>query len=174
MFEQKARIKDVSRSMSGECVVSIVIPPSAASAAADYMGKDLRVRVCEWKDKRSRDANAYFWELCGQLSAKLQIPPESIYRELIKGVGGNYEIVPIRNDAVETWIRNWESRGVGWVCQTVPSKLEGYTNVFSYYGSSVYDTGQMHRLIELLIAECKNNGVEYETPERLSILGGIF
>lgn len=168
MLEQKCKIKDIAKSLTGECVLSLIVPSAAMNGCAEYMGKDLRIKLCLWKNKRSNDANAYFWELCGQLAEKIRIPPDDIYRFLIKGVGGNYEVVPIRNDAVDTWIRNWESRGIGWVCETTPSKLPGYTNVFSYYGSSVYDTDQMSRLIELIINECKANGIETETPDRLS------
>jgi len=170
MLEQKCRIKDISKSINGECVLSLVIPPSALSICNEYTDKDLRLKLCEWKNKRSRDANAYFWELCGTLAAKIKRPPKEIYRELIKDVGGNYTVVPIRNDAVDTWIANWESRGPGWVCETIPSKLEGYTNVITYYGSSVYDTAQMSRLIELIIAECKSQGIETATPEELSLI----
>ena len=164
MLEIKSKIKDISRSLSGECTLTLTVPEHSLAALEQYIDKDLTVRVSKYRPKRSKDANAYFWELCGKLSAKIHIEPDNIYRELIKSVGVNYEVVPIRNDAVETWIKNWESRGIGWVCETVPSKLEGYTNVLTYYGSSVYDTAQMSRLIELIIIECKNAGIETATP----------
>ena len=170
MLEVKAKIKDIVRSLSGECAVTLTVPETALNGLEEYTDKDLTVKVSQYRSKRSKDANAYFWELCGKLSVKLRISPEAIYRILIKDVGGNYEIVPIRNDAVDTWIKNWQSRGMGWVCETTPSKLEGYTNVFSYYGSSVYDTAQMSRLIELIVNECKENNIETATPEELAIL----
>ena len=50
------------------------------------------------------------------------------------------------------------------------SKLEGYVNVISYYGSSEYDTAQMSRLIDLLIAECREQGIETKTPAELAAL----
>ena len=170
MLEARARIKDIMRSLSGECAVTLTVPESALKSLEEYTGKDLTIKLSQYRQKRSKDANAYFWELCGKLAVKLHISPDNIYRELIKSVGGNYEIVPIRNDAVETWVKNWQSRGIGWVCETVPSKLEGYTNVLTYYGSSVYDTAQMSRLIELIIEECKENNIETATPEELAIL----
>lgn len=167
MIETKSKIKDISRSISGECTLTLTVPEHSLSALEQYIDKELTVKLTRYKLKRSRDANNYFWELCGKLSAKIHIPPDDIYRELIKSVGGNYEVVPIRNDAVDTWIKNWESRGLGWVCETTPSKLDGYTNVLTYYGSSSYDTAQMSRLIELIITECKNAGIETSTPEEI-------
>ena len=168
MLEIKSKIKDIARSLSGECSVTLNVPESTLRSIEEYTDKDLTLKISQYRPKRSKDANAYFWELCGKLSEKINLPPDSIYRELIKSVGGNYEVVPIRNDAVDTWIKNWQSRGIGWVCDTTPSKLEGYTNVLTYYGSSVYNTAQMSRLIDLMITECKSNGIETATPEELS------
>ena len=63
-------------------------------------------------EKRSNDANAYYWTLIGKLAEKIGIPPKDIYRTHIQDVGGNYEVVPIRDDAVETWIKNWQDNRV--------------------------------------------------------------
>ena len=72
--------------------------------------------------KRSNDANRFFWELVGKLSAKIKVPPEDIYRTYIKDVGGNYEVVPIREDAVDNWVSAWKSKGIGWQRSRSPSR----------------------------------------------------
>ena len=119
--------------------------------------------------RRSNDANRYFWELVGKLSEKIKISPEDIYRTYIKDIGGNYEVVPIRDDAVETWIKNWREKGIGWQCDIIgESKLRGYTNVICYYGSSTYTGKQFSRLIELCIEDCKAQGIETLTPTELA------
>lgn len=121
--------------------------------------------------KRTNDANRYFWQLVGQLSAKINVPPEDIYRTYIKDIGGNYEVVPIREDAVDTWLSNWRSKGIGWQSEIIgDSKLRGYKNVICYYGSSTYDTRQMSRLIELCIADCKEQGIETMTPSEMALM----
>lgn len=171
MFEQKCKIKDLLLTTKGECALTVIVPRSFLDLYDEYKDKLLKIKLCLWKNKRSRDANAYFWELCGQLSEKLEISPRDIYRILVKEVGGNYEVTPIRNEAVESWVEIWEKRGLGWVCEIVgKSKFEGYTNVINYVGSSEYDTAQMSRLIKLLIQECKNNGIETATPKELVLL----
>ncbi len=48
------------------------------------------------------------------------------------------------------------------------SKIEGYVNVRSYYGSSQYDTAQMSRLIDLIVQECRQQGIETATPQELA------
>lgn len=170
MLEQKCRIKDISKSINGECVLSLVIPPSALSICNEYTDKDLTLKLSEWRNSRSKEANAYFWELCGKLAAKLHRSPTEIYREIIKDVGGNYDVLCLQNKAVESFIKKWKSHGLGWVCDTTASKLKGCTTIIAYYGSSTYDTAQMSRLIELIIAECKSQGIETATPEELSLL----
>ena len=134
-------------------------------------GKTYEAEMKEHRKKRSLDANAYFWTLCGKLGTKVGLPKEEVYRSLIQDVGDNYEIVPIKNEAVEKWISNWESKGIGWVCEVLcESKLPGYTNVITYYGSSTYDTKQMSQLVALIVNECKLQGIETMTPAELSLL----
>jgi hypothetical protein len=121
------------------------------------------------REHRSLDANAYMWVLCGKLAEVVGNTKKDCYREFIKRVGV-YEIVPIRNAAVDRFKEIWEGRGDGWVCETMPSKLEGFTNVIAYYGSSEYDTKEMSRLIDEIVLECKEHDIETMPPAELNRL----
>lgn len=57
--------------------------------------------------------------------------------------------------------------GLGWICETTKSKLEGYTNVLAYYGSSTYNTQEMSRLIDALVFECNQFEVETKPKEEI-------
>lgn len=127
--------------------------------------------IKEYRERRSLDANAYMWVLVGKLSGKLGLPPEEIYRAAIRDVGDNYEVMPVRNDALERWKAIWQSNGLGWLCEEIgPSKLDGYTNVRNFYGSSTYDKAQMSRLIENIVQDCKAQCIETLTPAELARL----
>ena len=129
------------------------------------------VEIKQYKAKRSLDANAYFWVLVGKLSAVLNVPPKEIYQELIKGVGDNYTVLPIKTEAVSDWRQIWGHNGEGWICDDLgKSKLKGFTNVRCFYGSSMYDSAQMSRLINLTIDECKKQGIETATPDEIKKL----
>lgn len=146
---------------------------SDATAFCDEMKDDklYEADLKEHRKKRSLDANAYAWVLMGKLANKVGLPKEEVYREFIKDVGNNYEILPIRNDAVDKWITNWQTKGIGWVCDILgESKLDGYTNVVTYYGSSTYDSLQMSKLINLIVDECKQQGIETMTSAELALL----
>ena len=148
---------------------NFLLPRILDSIATLDENKDYVLTIAN--DKRSNDANSYYWTLIGKLAEKIGIPPKDIYRTHIKDVGGNYEVVPIRDDAVETWIKNWQGKGIGWVSESIgQSKLRGYTNVICFYGSSTYDTKQMSRLIDLCIQDCKAQGIETMTPNQLAAL----
>lgn len=77
------------------------------------------------KKKRSLDSNAYAWVLLGKLQDKLHIPKEEIYQDLIKNIG-SYEIVPVKNEAVERFRQAWSKNGLGWITETMKSKLERF------------------------------------------------
>ena len=127
--------------------------------------------IKEYRERRSLDANAYMWVLVGKLSGKLGLPPEEIYRAAIREVGDNYEVMPVRNDALERWQVIWQSNGLGWLCEEIgPSKLPGYTNVRNFYGSSAYDKAQMSRLINNVVQDCKAQGIETMPPAELARL----
>ena len=130
--------------------------------------KEYILTVKEHKQKRSLNANSYAWTLMDKLAEKLRIAKTDIYRSYIKEIGGNNTLVCVQDTALDDLLRNWEQKGTGWLAETEKSKLDGCTNVRLYYGSSTYDTAQMSRLIELIVQDCKENGIETLTPEELS------
>lgn len=131
--------------------------------------KTKQFEVKEHKEKRSLDANAYMWTLLTKLQDILKIPKEDIYKDLIRNIG-SCEIVPIKDEAVDKFRQAWSKNGLGWITETTKSKLDGFTNVIAYYGSSTYDTKEMSRLIDLVVQECQQLDIETKTPEELKSL----
>ena len=130
----------------------------------------LAIKVGKFRKRRSLDANAYCWTLISKLAEKLNIPKTEIYRTAIREIGGNSDIVCIQNKAVQSLRDGWERNGIGWLTETMPSKIDGCTNVTLYYGSSTYDTSQMSRLINNIVEECRLQGIETRSQEELESL----
>lgn len=128
-----------------------------------------KYEIKEYREKRTLDANAYAWVLLGKLQDKLNVPKEDIYRDLIRNIG-SYEVIPIKNEAVDKFKEAWSIKGLGWLTETTESKLEGYTNILAYYGSSVYNSKEMTRLIELIIQECKQLDIETKSEAEIDSL----
>lgn len=130
--------------------------------------KKYRIEIKEHKEKRSNDANAYFWVLADKLAEKLMIPKTEIYRGLVKEIGGVSVSGCFKTDDVKELCRLWEKKGLGWIAEAFDSKLPGCTNITFYKGSSEYDTAQMSRLIELVVSECDQQDIETKTPEEIA------
>lgn len=158
------------RMVSGELIIT---PEKESVRAAQSIVREskgmMQLEVKPHRNRRSLDANAYAWVLINKLSDKTGIPTREVYIRAIEGIGGNYDVLPIREDAVERFRSVWESRGIGWPVRDLgKSKLPGYRNLICYYGSSTYNGKQMSMLIDSLAQDCKAVGVETLSPEKLS------
>lgn len=124
--------------------------------------------------KRSLDANAYCWVLCEKIAEELKTTREQIYRNFIERVGV-FVIVPIKTEAVKDYTQRWESNGIGWFCQNLgASKLANYNNVMTFFGSSTYTSKEMARLIEEIISEAKELGIETKTPSEIAQMMSLW
>ena len=133
--------------------------------------EDNKEYVCEIKQhrqKRSKNANSYMWELIGQLSQKMNKSTEDIYRNYIKEFG-IFRDIEIQPDAVKTLKHIWSAYGLGWFCEEVDTVNEK-TTLRLYYGSSSYNTKQMSNVIDAVIQDCKALDIETMTPEELAVL----
>ena len=83
---------------------------------------------------------------------------------------GKYEPLAMAENAVERFSEIWASKGTGWLVKVVDSKLNGCKKVFAYYGSSVYDSREMSRLIESVIEDCRALEIETMPPAELEAL----
>lgn len=166
----KAKLHNIVYGIDGYPIISFKTNEDVRDIYAEWENEVLEVTIKEYKPKRSKDANAYFWELCSKLSAKLQIPKEEIYRNLIKGVGDNMLVGCFKTEEIPKIQKDWQGKGLGWVTEVFESKIKGCTNILLYEGSSAYDTAQMSRLIDLCITECKQQGIETLPPDELKRL----
>lgn len=122
------------------------------------------------RKKRSIDANSLCWVLLDKLSAVLDVPKEELYQRYIKEIGGVSDVLCVPNKAVEKFRTEWEKKGLGWQTETIPIRTPNCTGVIVYYGSSVFDTKQMSRLIDSIIQDCKAIGIETRPEEEIRSL----
>lgn len=123
----------------------------------------------EFRERRSPDANSYYWKLCGDLARSINEKPEEIYLRHIKDIG-NYSVLCVQGEALPDFERKWTSGHLGRFIETKESKIPGCVTVLAYYGSSDFDRREMSRLIDNLIQDCEAVGVETLPPDKLSLL----
>lgn len=136
----------------------------------------LDVKVEPHKEKRTYRANAYFWTLANKLANKLSvqgskpISAEMVYLQYVRDFGKS-AIVYLRNDpqVVYTFCRSWEKQGMGWIALEQPARSGAKVReVQVFYGSSVYTRDEMARLIEAVVEDCKEQGIETKTPNEIA------
>ena len=131
-------------------------------------GDKLTLKLSKYRKHRSLDANAYFWKLTGELAEELNTSKEDIYREYIKHYG-IYRTVEISEKAADTMIYIWQTHGLGWFAEKLDhGAIDGFILVNFYYGSSVYNTKQMSRLIDAVVNDCKEQGIETLPPSEIN------
>ena len=121
--------------------------------------------------KRSKNANAYFWVLCGKLAAKTKQSKIDIYKEFIRNIGDNFDVFAIKNEMLEDFGKTWGGGHLGWTYDILgDSDEEGHTDVVAYYGSSTYNSVQMNALIDAAVFECKEQDIEVLPPDKINKL----
>lgn len=165
MVSFKGNIKDIVKTFENELIMTITTNASNLSSDELKSLQDskngVKIDIAKWREKRSLDSNAYAWVLMDKIAEKTNTTKENVYREIIKRVGV-FEILPLKNVAVEKFIKNWQSKGLGWVCDNLGSspKLEGFTKIVAYYGTSTYDTKEMSRFIDEVVSEAQELGIQ--------------
>jgi hypothetical protein len=171
----KALVNNISTSFTetGQQLITLALTTKqdiSGLKAIIANGKLLEVEISKQKKKRSLDSNSYLWTLCQKIAEVIHSTKELVYQKFIRDVG-QFEIVPIKNEAVERWIEVWNGKGLGWFAEVMEdSKLPGYKKVISYYGSSVYDQKEMSVLLDEVVRECKEMNIETLPPDEIKAL----
>ena len=132
------------------------------------------LNISRRKAKRSINANAYMWVLCDKIAEKLKTTKDEVYRKYI-GEVGVFRDLSISDDAVDTFIKAWGMHGVGWIAEKLDyGEIKGYSTVRAYYGSSVYSSKQMSRLIDMVVEDAKEMGIEVKTPDEIANMLSIW
>lgn len=171
MIEFKTKKPDIKVLLNGKVEISF---KGDKSIIKQFEGlKDdieLTVEVKEYRQKRSLSQNAYMWVLLNEIAKVLDSTKEKIYKELVKDYGV-FEVLPLKNEAVERFTHNWTKNGLGWFTEILgESKITGYTNLIAYYGSSTYDTKDMARLLNAVVEECQELEIPTMTMEEILLL----
>ena len=121
---------------------------------------DYDATIEKHREPRSLNANNYCWKLLDLIADKINSTKEEVYKKAVREVGV-FEMLPIKNIALTEFKRRWASKGLGWFCEELrDSKLEGYTTIMAYFGSSTYNSKEMSRLLDYVVEEAKELGIQ--------------
>ena len=147
--------------------------------------KVLNLTVKEYKEKRSLDANAYFYVLVNKIAEELKISDREVHDKLL-----SENLCFIYNDGVMDWkvtdtepnkyglLREGSNYFIDSLNKVVLTKEDGsyYTSkgkpkvgriYWHIKGSHQMDSKEMSRLIGSTITEAKQLGIETMTPDEI-------
>ncbi len=170
-MELKAKNLTVKKSLNGDSELTFTVADKDNSVAKaisenNTLKGDIRLTFIKWYNRRSLDANGYLWVLLNAISKHDDInsTAKELYKHYItkKGV---YEVVPVKTEIVNSYIQRFEANGTGWICEILgKSKIKDYTNIKTYFGSSSYNTKEMKQLLDEVILDAKELGIDTITP----------
>lgn len=120
--------------------------------------------VKEHKQKRSLTANAYAWSLIGKIADAMRTTKEETYLTMLKRYGQSEMVSVISSIDVSGYFKYYES--------IATTKLQGkdFTHYRIYKGSSEYDSSEMAVLIDGIVSDAKELGIETLPPNEVERL----
>lgn len=126
--------------------------------------RDKVFEIKEYREKRSLNANAYAWELIGKIADILRSSKDEVYVEMLRRYG-QQEMISVRSDIdLRGFLKYFEEAG--------RTTLRGkeFTHYRVFKGSSEYDTREMSILIDGIVSEAEELGIETKTPAELAAI----
>lgn len=116
----------------------------------------LSIKAVKYREKRSRDANAMLWACIGEIASVLKIDKWEVYLRMLK-LHGQYTYICVKPNAVEAMKAQWRE------CEVVGNvNINGTESVqmLVYFGSSTYNTKEFSDLLDGVINEMKEIGLD--------------
>lgn len=142
----------------------------------------LTIKIGKYAKKRSLDANSYYWLLLGKLSKALNISAPHCHNLMLrrygtfKLFGGQvlYVVIPDTDEASRDADEAEE-------CHIKPTSevREGkdglmYRTYIMLKGSREYSTVEFSNLVNGLVDECKQVGIETATPDEIAKMMALY
>lgn len=165
------RIDDVSVSLTGKPKLTLVINEKSDLLCGYDDMKDiekLSIEIKQYREKRSLNANAYAWKLIGEIADIARASKEEIYLEMLRRYGQSELISVLAHIPIQHYVKYYDEAG--------ESKLNGklFKHYRVYKGSSEFDTREMSVLIDGIVGEAKELGIQTETPEQLAKIKSLW
>ena len=174
MFEP-IKIQEIR--LEGGCFIIKPVREDIGKAMAlikGLMNRQYTLEIKQFRKKRSLDANQKLWALINEMSTIIKLTPEEIYQGYIPDVGNNFRVFPVKPEEINEFAYDWCNGHIGRMVEDMgPCRkrdLMGYHNLRCYKGSSEYDTQTFSRLLELVMQDCRQLGIETMSEREQSLL----
>lgn len=145
--------------------LEIAEPDKVKLIDSELTGKgELAVTIKKYKEKRSLDANAYAWKLITEIANKTRESKDSVYVNMLEHYGQSNIVSVSAEIDVSRFFKYYKEVGRGYV------KDKEFIHYKVLIGSSQYDTLEMGILIDGIIQEAEQLGIQTMTPAELQVI----
>ena len=156
----------------------------ARKAIETIKDKTLRLTVVQWREKRGKDANSYYWQLLSQLARLLSkerlTSTAYLHNMMLRSLGmlkleAGQPVITLHPDDEKVELALLENELVHYKPTSQTTEVMGttYRVYFELKPSHDMDYKEFSDLINALVSECKEQGIETLTPEEISHLEGL-
>lgn len=172
----RGTIENIERLYSGEYRITFLTREKPD--LEKLRDEDVNLSIKKYKEKRSIDANAYYWVLLSKFSEVMGFSKPYAHNYFLCKYG-QLEVCDGKNilayiPCTEKAFKQAAEDEYIHLKPTSNVKMGNDGVMYRMYklvkGSSAYDTYEMAKLIDGLVAECQENGIETLTPDELNRL----
>lgn len=153
----RGKLKSIQKDfLSNNYIISFEMQEGTLDEADKIIEKDLTITAETYKDNRSGQANKLLWDCIGKLAKFQNKDKWDVYLEELKKYG-QYTYTCIKPEAVETFKENWRE------CEVIGDlEINGKkaTQLLCYFGSSTYNTKEFAQLLDGVIEDLKDAGLD--------------
>ena len=126
--------------------------------------EEKKFEVQECKGKRSLSQNSYCWLLINKIANILRLSKEEIYLQMLEDYGQSILIPVKKGEKPNGYFKYYKYE----TSSILNGKEADWYKI--YKGSSEFDSKEMTILIDGIIQECKQLGIETLTPDEIAKL----
>jgi hypothetical protein len=141
---------------------------SALEMVDELFSKEISLKVDEYKEKRSLNANNYAWKLITEIGNRTRQSKEEVYLLMLKRYGQSEMVSVLANVPFGKFVKYFDEVG--------ESELKGklFKHYRVYQGSSEFDTKEMSIFIDGIVSEAKDLGIPTDTPEQIARMKDLW
>ena len=165
-MEFTGKLQNVSRDwQTGQWNITFTMNEASAINEVNNIQscEKLSIKAVKHRNKRSLDANAYCWVILQKIAEVLHQDKWNVYLEML-GKYGVFTHIIVKPNVVDKVKEEWRT-----VKELGEVSVNGMTGIQlqCYFGSSTYNTKEMSVLIDGIVCEAKELGIETLPPDEL-------
>lgn len=180
--EIECKLENCLTDADGSLVVSLRVAKDETYTAKQIVAKirtglasgkeRLKAAFCWWREKRSLNANSYFHVLVNKIAKAMNLSEEEVKTKMVLDYGtiateGGERIIVALPKNVD--VKDFYPY-VKWIGDFSAKNNRRYSQYVFYKQTHTLDKAEMARLIEGVIWEAQELGIETRTPDKLASL----